>query len=91
MSQTKGSRKSPRSDGADRLRPVRNRLPVITQRERDVIACLVRGHRNDEIARALRITRSTVQTHLRSVFGKLRVNNRTAALTEAVRLGIVKF
>ena len=46
--------------------------------------------RNKEIGGALHITEETVRAHIRSIFLKLNVHDRTAALAEALRRGIVR-
>lgn len=61
----------------------------VTPRELEVIELISQGMRNKEIASALAITEETVQVHLRNIFAKLNVNDRTAALTVAVRRGLI--
>ena len=51
-----------------------------SKREHDVIKQLMRGHTNKEIARELQIEEVTVALHLRSVYRKLAVRNRTQAV-----------
>jgi DNA-binding CsgD family transcriptional regulator len=51
-------------------------LHGLTAREREVAQLLTRGARNDEIARALWISRHTVKDHVKAVYAKLRVANR---------------
>jgi two-component system nitrate/nitrite response regulator NarL len=51
-----------------------------SKRERDVIKQLMLGHTNKEIARDLRIEEVTVALHLRSIYRKLAVRNRTQAV-----------
>lgn len=63
--------------------------PGLTPREYEVIRLLARGLRNKEIADTLAITQDTVIAHLRSIFGKLRVHDRTAAVSAAIERGIV--
>ena len=61
----------------------------LTDRERDVLALLVEGATNDQIAEALFITEKTVKTHLSGIFRKLGVTNRTQAATKALRERLV--
>lgn len=54
-------------------------MKSITARERDVLLLMRMGKTNLEIASALKVSVNTVKTHLKSVFNKLEVNNRTSA------------
>jgi two-component system, NarL family, response regulator len=63
--------------------------PVLTLRERQVLELLARGMRNKEIASALGITPDTISAHVKSIYAKLGVHDRTAALGEAIRRGVV--
>ena len=67
----------------------RRRREELTSREMDVLRCLARGRNNREIATALFISEDTVKTHLKNVFGKLGVEDRTGAVLAAARQGIV--
>lgn len=51
----------------------------LTEREAEVLELLAEGLTNDEIARHLGIDERTARTHVRGVFGKLDVTNRTQA------------
>ncbi len=62
---------------------------TLSAREVEVLARVAQSASNREIARALHISEATVKTHLLHIFGKLGVADRTAALTEALRRGIV--
>lgn len=55
----------------------------LTARELEVLSALVRGARNREIASQLAITERTVKAHLASIFTKLGVESRTAAIAVA--------
>lgn len=76
-------------------RPVAQRLTErsqreqLTERERDVLECLIKGRSNKEIASTLCISEDTVKSHLKTLFAKLRVRDRTGAAIEAIRHGIV--
>ena len=64
-------------------------LPAgLTAREVEVLALLAEGLSNDDVAERLVVSPRTVHAHLRSVFGKLGVSSRTAAVREAARLGV---
>jgi DNA-binding NarL/FixJ family response regulator len=61
---------------------------VLTEREREVPALIARGASNREIARELYLSIDTVKTHVRNVFRKLDVSNRTLAALAAERFGL---
>ncbi len=61
----------------------------LTAREREVLACLVRGARNEEIAAELFLSPATVKTHLSSIYAKLEVRSRQEATALALKLGLV--
>ncbi len=59
----------------------------LTERELDVLRAVARGKSNKEIGEALGISTNTVQVHLRNIFGKLGVGDRTEAVAYAIRQG----
>lgn len=61
----------------------------LTDRELDVLALIVDGMSNSDIADKLVITKSTVKTHVHSILQKLYVSNRTQATIYAVKEGLV--
>ena len=63
--------------------------PALTPREVQVLTLISQGKRNKQIAEILGISVDTVPTHLRNIFIKLRVTERTSAVNVAVRRGIV--
>lgn len=63
---------------------------VLSRREREVLDLLAAGRSNKEIADTLEVADSTVKTHLESIFRKLRVNDRTGAVTEGLRRGLIR-
>ena len=65
------------------------RGPVITEREREILALVSRGQGNKEIAATLGISTETVKEHISSILDKLNVRDRTQATTEAIRRGIL--
>ena len=56
----------------------------MTLRELDVLRLLADGLTTKEIAARLSVSTNTVQTHLRSIYGKLDVPSRTAAARYAI-------
>ncbi|MGZ8900027.1 MAG: response regulator [Limisphaerales bacterium] len=67
----------------------RMRRPEITPRELEALKLIVKGKSNKEIASALSITEETVKGHLKSLFLKLEVNDRTQAAITALQRGFV--
>ena len=67
----------------------RSQRQQLTERERDVLEALIKGRSNKEIASSLFISEDTVKSHLKTLFTKLRVRDRTEAAVEAIRHGIV--
>ena len=67
----------------------RSQRQQLTERERDVLEALIKGRSNKEIASSLYISEDTVKSHLKTLFSKLHVRDRTEAAVEAIRHGIV--
>jgi DNA-binding NarL/FixJ family response regulator len=61
----------------------------LSARESQVLALVVNGYSNQEIADELNIAHNTVKNHLRSILSKLEVKNRAQAAAYAVRHGLV--
>ena len=57
-----------------------NPLTSLTHRERDLLAALETGRSNAQLAREFGVSINTVKFHLRNLFGKLDVRNRTQAI-----------
>ena len=62
----------------------------LTSRGMEVLRLLAAGMRNKEIAAALDISQETVQGHVKKILRTLEVNDRTAAVTVAIRRGIIR-
>jgi DNA-binding NarL/FixJ family response regulator len=62
----------------------------ITQRESEVLRAIVDGLNNRAVAEKLFISEDTVKTHVRSIFRKLSVTDRSQAVALALREGIFK-
>jgi len=70
--------------------PTESITPVeaLTQREIEILRYLARGFSNQEIADELKISITTVATHVRNILGKLHLANRTQAALYAVEWGM---
>jgi DNA-binding NarL/FixJ family response regulator len=62
----------------------------LTARELDVLRHIRDGYRNKQIADTLGISEATVNFHIKNLVGKLRANDRTHAVTIAVRRGLLQ-
>jgi DNA-binding NarL/FixJ family response regulator len=65
------------------------RIPTLTQREREVLRLLADGHSNEEIGKRLFISPETVRTHVRKAMDKLDADTRTQAVAMALRKSII--
>jgi DNA-binding NarL/FixJ family response regulator len=65
-------------------------VPELTPRERDILGSIARGHTVRQTARMLGIAAKTVENTQARLFRKLGAHNRSAALTNAYRLGLVE-
>ena len=65
------------------------RLDLLTEREHDVLRLMARGATNPEIAKRLFVAEATVKTHVSSIFMKLDVRDRPAAIVYAYDHGVV--
>jgi two-component system response regulator DegU len=61
----------------------------ITPRETEVLQMIADGHSTPEVAERLFISQKTVKNHLASIYQKLDVRDRTQAVLQSVRMGIV--
>ncbi|MFN8465512.1 MAG: response regulator transcription factor [Caldilineaceae bacterium] len=62
----------------------------LTQREREILALLVTGMTNHEIAQQMSISEATVRFHVGNILGKLEVGNRTEAAQVAFKHRLVE-
>jgi NarL family two-component system response regulator LiaR len=61
----------------------------LTEREREVLALMVKGLNNVEIADRLVVSRSTIKVHVSNILSKLGVSSRTEAVALAVEHRLV--
>ena len=62
---------------------------TLTRQQLAILAMLQEGHGNKEIARQLFVSINTVKTHLRLLYEKLEVANRTACIEKARKLNLI--
>jgi DNA-binding NarL/FixJ family response regulator len=62
----------------------------LTRTEENVLRMIVGGMSNKEIAFALDVSENTVKTHVKNIFGKIGVSDRTSAATTAIKRGLVR-
>ena len=67
----------------------RQAQPALTSREVEVMKLVAAGRRDKEIAIALSISNLTVRVHVKNIFAKLGVGDRTEAMSVAIRRGII--
>ena len=61
----------------------------LTERELEILACIVSGCSNAQIAEQLFVTVGTVKTHVRNILNKLGASDRTQAAVRALRSGLI--
>ena len=61
----------------------------LSVREQEVLACVARGERSKEVALHLGISERTVKAHLASIYSKLGVDSRAAAIAIAAQRGLL--
>ena len=64
--------------------------PSLTPREIQILQLVAEGMRNKELAASLGISQQTAQGHIKNILAKLGVNDRTGAVTVALRRGIIR-
>lgn len=86
-----GGRLRPTGDALIHAAPVTGPLAVLTDRQRDVLACMMDGSPNKEIARELGLLESTVKAHVKAILKKLGAANRTQASMIATECGLKRY
>jgi DNA-binding NarL/FixJ family response regulator len=62
---------------------------LLTQREAEVLRLLARGEHNQQIARELLVSVSTVKKHVRQILSKLEASDRIQVVLKAIELGLL--
>jgi two-component system, NarL family, response regulator LiaR len=65
-------------------------VPLLSEREREVLRLIADGCSNAEIAERLVISEFTVKNHVSNILGKLQLADRTQAAVYAWRAGLMK-
>jgi two-component system nitrate/nitrite response regulator NarL len=73
-----------------RLRGTSEERPILTAREREVLALMADGLSAPQIAQRLIVAPPTVKTHQARLYEKLGVSDRAAAVAEAMRRGLLE-
>ena len=68
----------------------REARPALTPREREILLLTADGHSAPSIASQLHLSPATVKTHLQSLYEKLGVSDRAAAVAAAMRQGLLE-
>jgi DNA-binding NarL/FixJ family response regulator len=69
-------------------RPAPKVFPSLTDREREILELIARGHPNPSIARALSLSPKTVANYVSAIFAKLQVADRAEAMIRAREAGL---
>lgn len=74
------------------IRAVNSKLfgATLTARELEILTLLPTGDSGDELAEKLFITTATLKSHLNAIYRKLQVRNRSGAISEAKRRGLIQ-
>jgi DNA-binding NarL/FixJ family response regulator len=72
-----------------RLARERESQPTLSEREVSILSLVAVGMSNADMAAKLFISESTVKSHLKSIFSKLEVTDRTLAVTKAMSMGLI--
>lgn len=62
----------------------------LTASEKRILEMIVKGLSNKEIAHGLSVSENTVKTHVKNIFDKIGVSDRTSAATTAIKRGLVR-
>ena len=63
---------------------------ALTEREIDVLREVAAGNANKMVAQRLKVSEETVKAHMKNILSKLGANDRTHAVTIALKRGIIE-
>jgi len=67
-----------------------SRIDQLSQREKEILNLVARGHSNKEIASQCYVSEATVKAHLRRIAEKMNVKNRAEAVATAIEKGLIE-
>ena len=76
--------------GPAQATPPRDAEPALTAREMDILWGIAKGFTYGELAERLEISKQTVPVHIKNIYRKLQANNRSEAVYEASRRGLIR-
>lgn len=76
--------------GSWRTDPRRGRQPALTPRESEVLELLAEGMTNQQVGAALGLSARTIKTHVQNLLTKLNAPDRTGAVAQAFRTGLLR-
>ena len=81
-----------KSDAAPQTKDAQAQAPdqALTPREMDILWGIAKGFTYGELAERLEISKNTVPVHIKNIYRKLQTNNRSEAVYEASRRGLIK-
>ena len=80
----------PDHDPREVTKIVGNYMAKLSNREMEVLQLTRQGLKTEEIAERLEISHGTARNYLSSIYEKLKVNNKTGAVTRAIELGLLE-
>ena len=80
-----GGREAPAEPGT-----ATNGSQPLTPREMDILWGIAKGFTYGELAERLKISKQTVPVHIKNIYRKLQANNRSEAVYEASRRGLIR-
>lgn len=73
------------------IRDIENSIPHLTIREKEILTLICQEHTIREIGDTLHIAASTVETHRKNLFIKMKVKSQSGLVREAIRFGFYTF
>ena len=78
-----------REAGVRVANPLDDDIGLFSARQIEIVQLIARGYSYDEIAELMAVSKNTVKTHIKTIYGKLNAHNRSEAVFEAKRYGLI--